>query len=83
MRASSSTDHLDCLLAGDWRSVVDACRLTGRRSVVGAGPVPTVVAALEGIEVAERDWEMGEEEDREASSSFGLSSCEISTLDDV
>lgn len=44
--------------------------------------MPTVVGALEGIEAAERDTEAGEPEDleRDSSSSFGLRSCEISTL---
>ena len=52
------------------------------RSAVGAEPVPTVVGALEGMEAAERDTEAGEADDleRESSSSFGLRSCEISTL---
>ena len=50
--------------------------------VAGAEPVPTVVGALEGMEAAERDTEAGEAEDleRDSSSSFGLRSCEISTL---
>ena len=87
IRASSSPDHLDCFFAGDWRSVLEACRLTapvGRR-VVGTGPVPTVVAALDGMDVAERAAERGDAEDleRESSSSFGLSKSEISTVEDV
>ena len=84
IRPSSSSDHFDCFFAGDWRSVLEACRLApmvGRR-VDGAEPVPTVVGALEGIEAAERDTGAGEAEDleRESSSSFDLRSCEISTL---
>ena len=47
-------------------------------------PVPTVVAVLEGTEVAEREMDTGDAEERVSarlsSSSFGLSSNEISTL---
>ena len=52
--------------------------------VLGRLPVPTVVAVLEGMEVAEREMDMGDAEERVSarlsSSSFGLSSSEISTL---
>jgi hypothetical protein len=46
--------------------------------------VPTVVAALDGMEAAEREFDTGEAEDlvRASSSSFGSSSSEISTLED-
>ncbi len=84
IRASSSGDHFDCFFAGDWRSVLEACLFAGTvgLSAAGAGPVPIVVVALEGMEAAERDTEAGEAEDleRESSSSFGLRSCEISTV---
>ncbi len=89
MRASSSGDHLDCFFAGDWKSVprVEAVLFAGMLVLVtvGAEPVPTVVAALEGMDVAEREAETGEVEDRDgASSSFlGFRRSEISTLDVV
>ena len=64
---------------------MEACLFAGivGLRVVGAGPVPTVVAALDGREAAEREMEAGEAEDldRESSSSLGFRSCEISTLE--
>ena len=62
-------------------------RLAGVKWFVdGSWPVPTVVAVLdgtEGTEVAEREMDAGDAEEREAllsSSSLGLRSNEISTL---
>jgi hypothetical protein len=89
MRASSSGDHFDCFFAGDWKSVPrdDAPLFVGMVVLAMAGPepVPTVVAALEGMEVAERAAEAGEVEDRDgaSSSSLGFRRSEISTLDVV
>jgi hypothetical protein len=86
---SSSGDHFDCFLAGDCptKSCEDACLFAGivGRRLASKAPVPTVVAVLEGTDVVERETEAGEAEERvsrpSSSSSLGLSSSEISTLD--
>lgn len=56
----------------------------GLSELVGAGPLPTVVGALEGMDVAEREIERGEAEEVEpasSSSSFGFNNKEISTVE--
>lgn len=66
---------------------MEACLFAGMVGlrVAGAGPVPTVVGALEGMEVAERETEAGEAEDLEpaSSSSLGFNNNEISTVEEV
>ncbi len=79
--ASSSGDHLDCFFAGDWRgwSWLEESRLAGTADRGWGGRGATLVATLDGTE-PDRDTEAGELVDRPSSSSFGLSSDEISTM---
>lgn len=88
--ASSSTDHLDCFLAGDSDASVDD--LSAGRFAGMTEDVEVAVSALDDVDCAA--MLDGAESDRandgggdgldadDASSSFGLSSREISTLEE-
>jgi hypothetical protein len=79
--ASSSGDHLDCFFAGDWIgwSWVEDSLFAGTADRGWGGRGATLVATLDGTD-PDRDTEAGELVDRPSSSSFGLSSDEISTV---
>lgn len=86
--ASSSTDHLDCFFAGDSDASVDvlsAERFAGMTDDVATSVLEDVDrgAMLDGAESKRVNDGGGEGRDAdEASSSFGLSNREISTLEE-